>query len=137
MTDQPAVSHEDEKLWAALAHLSVLLNLITGFLGPVVALVIYLAYRDRSRFIAFQAMQSFIFQLVFWVGGGILAGVVWTITGLLSVILIGLCLIPVALVVSILPVFALVYGVVAAIQVYQGDNFRYWLVAEWTESSLR
>ncbi len=52
-----------------LAHLSILANLVTGLLGPVIALVIYLALKDRSRYVAEQAMQSFIFQLVWWVGG--------------------------------------------------------------------
>ena len=37
----------DERLWAMLAHLSVLLNLVTGFLGVVAALIIYMLYRDR------------------------------------------------------------------------------------------
>jgi len=32
----------DENTWSALAHLSVFLNLVTGFLGPVAALVIWL-----------------------------------------------------------------------------------------------
>lgn len=136
MSNQP-LSQEDERLWALLAHLSILLNLVTGFLGPVVPLVIYLAFRDRSKFLAYQSMQAFIFQLVFWVGGGALTGVIWVITGLLSVILIGLCLIPVAIVVSLIPIAALVYGVVAGIQVYQGDDFRYWLISEWTDSALR
>ena len=34
---------------AMLAHLSVLANLVTGALGPVVALVIYLAYKDLTE----------------------------------------------------------------------------------------
>jgi len=31
------LSPSDERTWAMLAHLSVLLNLVTGFLGPVAA----------------------------------------------------------------------------------------------------
>ncbi len=46
-----------------LAHLSILINLFTGVLGPVAALIIYLVYKDRSRYVAYQAMQSFIYQL--------------------------------------------------------------------------
>src|SRR5262245_2287069 len=70
------LSPADERVWAMLAHLSTLLNLVTGFLGPVAALVIYLAYKDRSRYVAYQAFQSFVFQLIGWVASGALAGVV-------------------------------------------------------------
>ena len=31
----------DERTWGILAHLSVLLNLITGGFGPIAALIIY------------------------------------------------------------------------------------------------
>ena len=58
------LSLSDERTWALLAHLSILINLFTGVLGPVAALVIYLVYKDRSRYVAYQAMQSFIFQLI-------------------------------------------------------------------------
>jgi hypothetical protein len=62
----------DERTWGLLAHLSVLLNLLTGFAGPIVSFVIYLVYKDRSRFVAYHALQSTIFQLLWWFGGGVL-----------------------------------------------------------------
>jgi len=52
------LSPQDERLWAMFAHLSVLLNLVTGALGPVGALIIYLTLKDRSRYVAFHAIQS-------------------------------------------------------------------------------
>ena len=64
-----------------LAHLSVLLNLVTGFLGIVAALVIYLILKDRSRYVGSQAMQAFVFQLVFWAGGGVAIGAVTALSG--------------------------------------------------------
>ena len=130
------LSPSDERTWAMLAHLSVLLNLVTGFLGPVAALLIYLAYRDRSRYVAYQSLQAFIFQLVWWGGGGLLAGIAWTISGILSMVLIGCCLMPFALLISFIPVGALVYGVVGAIQTSQGQEFKYWLVSDWVSDSL-
>lgn len=129
-SSQP-LSQADERLWAMLAHLSVLLNLVTGFLGVFTPLVIYFIFKDRSRFVAYQAMQSFIFQLVFWGGAGILVGVMWAIVGVLSAILIGLICIPFAILFSFLPLGALIYGVIGAIQTYQGEDFRYWLIADW------
>lgn len=139
-TPPPAIeplSPSDERTWAMLSHLSVLLNLVTGFLGPVVPLVIYFAYKDRSRFVGYQSMQAFVFQMIWWVGAGIAAGIAWTISGVLTVVLIGCLLMPVALLISLIPLAALVYGVIAAIQVSNGENFRYWLIGDWVADMLR
>ncbi len=138
VTTPSPLSPEDERTWAMLAHLSVLLNLVTGLLGVAAALVIYLVYRDRSRYVAFQAMQAFLMQLILWAGGGLLIGVMWAFVGLLSAILIGILLIPIAVLLTIvflaLPLIALVYGVVGGIQCANGQDFRYWLIADLAES---
>jgi len=130
------LSPSDERTWAMLAHLSVLLNLVTGFLGIVAALVIYLVYKNRSRYVAYQSMQSFVFQLIWWFGGGILAGISWVITGTLSVVLVGLLCIPLSCVISLLPLGAMVYGVIGAIQCNNGQDFRYWLIGDWVRGEL-
>jgi uncharacterized Tic20 family protein len=119
-----------------LAHLTTLLNLVSGFLGLVGALIIYLMYKDRSRYVAYQSLQSLIFQLVFWGGGGILAGIAWAIAGLLSAIVVGICLMPIALIISVVPLGAVIYGIVGAIQCNQGQDFRYWLVGDWVRGTL-
>jgi uncharacterized Tic20 family protein len=119
-----------------LAHLSVLLNLVTGVLGPVAALIIYLVYRDRSRYVAYQSLQALLMQLIVWVGGGLITGAVWVVVGLLSAIIIGICLIPFAILISALPLVALVYGVIGAIQTNQGQDFRYWLIGDWVRSTF-
>lgn len=127
---------QEERTWAMLAHLSVLVNLATVLLGPVISLIIYLVYKDRSRFVAYHALQSTVFQLIVWIGGGLLATVTWAVAGALTVILIGCLLYPVALLFTILPLIALVYGVIGAIQTNQGQDFRYWLVGDWVRSPL-
>ncbi len=134
-TPQP-LSPSDERTWAMLAHLSVLLNLVTGFLGPVAALIIYLVYKDRSRYVAYQSLQAFYFQLIVWVGGGILAAISWIVSGVLMVILIGCLIMPIALLFSLLPLAGLVYGIVGAVDCNAGRDFRYWLVGDWTRSTL-
>lgn len=134
MSEQ-TISEHDERLWAALAHASFLLNFVTGLLGVAAPLVIYVMYKDRSRFVAFHAMQSFIFQLVWWVGGGFIVGVSWAITGILSTILVGLLCLPVAAILSVIPLAAAVYAGYGAVQVYNGNDFRYWLVADWVNLS--
>jgi uncharacterized protein len=132
---QMPLSPSDERTWAMLAHLSVLLNLATGILGPVGALIIYLVYKDRSRYVAYQSLQSLIFQLIGWVGGGIIIATVWTITGILSAIIVGVCLIPFAIILSIIPLGVIVYCIIGAIKCSNGEDFKYWLVGDWVRST--
>lgn len=128
------LSPSEERTWAMLAHLSVLANLLTGFFGPLVALVIYLVFKDRSRYVAYQSMQAFLFQLIWWVAGGFLVGVLWTVVGVLAAVIIGICLIPIACLFSLLPIGALIYGVVGAVETNQGKDFRYWLIGDWVRN---
>ena len=130
------LSPSDERTWAMLAHLSVLANLATGFLGPVIALVIYMVYKDRSRYVAYQSMQAFVFQLIAWVGGGVLVGAAWAISGILTAVFIGLLCMPAACLLSFLPLGALVYGIIGGVQCSQGQDFRYWLVGDWVRGTL-
>jgi uncharacterized Tic20 family protein len=134
------LSPAEERTWSLLVHLSVLVNLVTGFAGPVAALVIYLIYKDRSSKVAYHALQAMIFQLIWWYGCGLLIGAMWATIGVLSAVLIGIILIPFAilmtLVLALLPMGAVIYGIIAAIQVNQGQDFKYWLVGDWVRSTL-
>jgi uncharacterized Tic20 family protein len=127
---------EEERQWAMIAHLGVLANLVSGFLGPVVPLAIYMIYKERSRYVAYQSLQALIFQLIWWVGGGIIAGVSWAITGVLSAVIIGILCIPIACIFSAMPLVALGYGIYGGIQSSQGQDFKYWLVGDWVRSTL-
>jgi uncharacterized protein len=131
------LSPADERVWAMLSHLSILLNLVTAFLGPVAPLVVYIAYKDRSRYVAYQAFQAFVFQLVGWVGGGALVGAAWVVTGILSSFVVGIVCIPFACLFSLLPLAALGYSLLGAIECSQGRNFRYWLVGDWVQGMLQ
>lgn len=126
----------EERQWAMLAHLGVLVNLITGMLGPAVPLIIYFVYKDRSRYVAYQSMQALIFQLIWWVGGSVIVGAVWAITSVLSAMVIGLICVPIACIISAMPLAALGYGVYGGIQCNQGADFKYWLIGDWFRSTL-
>jgi uncharacterized Tic20 family protein len=117
------IGAQEERSWSVLAHLSVLLNLFTGFLGPVAALVIWLVYKDRSQRVAFHALQSMWYQAA-WL---VLLGVGWVLTGLPTLILIGFLLIPVMAIVTVVPFVHAGYG---AYRVSTGDDYRYALVAD-------
>jgi uncharacterized protein len=107
-----------ERTWSALAHLSIFLNIFTGFLGPVVAFVIWLVYKDRSERVAFHALQSLWYQLA-WL---VVISVGWTVAGILTVVLIGFLLFPVMLVLSLVP---FVHATYAAYKISRGVDYHY------------
>lgn len=116
----------DEKAWGVLSHLSIFVNLVTGALGPVVALVIWLVYRDRSREVAFQALQSMWYQVAWLVI--IAAG--WAVTGILTFVLIGFLLMPFMAVLTLVP---FVHSAYAAYRVGKGEEFRYPVIADMVD----
>ncbi len=126
----------EARTWAMLAHLSVLLNLFSGFLGGIAAIVIYFLYKDRSRFVAYHAMQSFIFQSITWIGSGVIGGLFIAIGSIFGILIIPLlCLIPGFLILLLVPV-SVIYGIIGSIQVNNGEDFRYWQVGDWVRDIL-
>ena len=109
---------EAERLWSALAHLSTFSNIFTGFLGPVVAFVIWLVFRDRSPVVAAHAMRSVFYQVV-WLTA-ILVG--WSITFVLMAVLVGFLLVPVMIVVTAGPFVQATYE---AYMAYRDGGPRY------------
>ena len=121
------MSARDERTWSVLSHLSMFLNLFTGFLGPVAALVIWFVYGNRSRKVAFHAIQSMWYQ----VGWLVILAAGWTLTGLLMSVLIGFLLVPAMVVVSVVP-FA--HAGYATYEISQGEEYRYPMAANLAES---
>lgn len=127
-TTTSSVSPQDEKTWSVMAHLSVFLNLITGFLGPVGALVIWLMYRDRSPRISFHALQSLWYQVAWMV----ILAVGWTVATVLTVVLIGFLLFPVMAILTLVPFVHMGY---AAYKINGGVDYRYPFVADLVDGS--
>ncbi len=114
----------DEKTWAILAHVSILLAAVTvGLLGPVAALVIWLIKKEESEYVAKQALQSLIYQIVV----AVLSWIMWAAIILLSIAVIGICLIPLAI---LLDLAAIGYGCYAAYICSLGQEFRYPIIWE-------
>jgi uncharacterized Tic20 family protein len=124
--DQRVISAQEERTWSVLSHLSMFLNLFTGFLGPVAALIIWLVYKDRSQKVAFHALESMWYQI----GWLVVLAVGWTVTGLLTMILIGFLLIPVMAIVSVVP---FVHAAYAAHRASLDDGYRYPIAADLVE----
>jgi uncharacterized Tic20 family protein len=115
------MSPQDERTWSMLAHLSVLAALVG--LMPFGALIIWLVYKDRSPRVRFHALQALWYQIAWLVI--LVAG--WFITLVLSLVLIGLLLLPVMLIASLVP---FVHGCYAAYKVYEGEDYRYPFIAD-------
>ena len=119
----------EEMTVAALAHASVILGVVTGGLaGVAIALVLWLIYKDKSRYVAFQAMQALVLQLA--------AGAVLLLAGVTMVIsFVTICLIPVGLILLLaliaLPFAVLFYGLYGAYETYYGEDFQYAWVGEF------
>jgi hypothetical protein len=124
------MSVQDERRWSIMAHLSILLCLITAIGGPVTALVIWLVYKDRSQKVAFHALQSFWYQVA-WI---VILSVGWFITYLLMFVLIGFVLVPVMAIASIVP---LVHQCYAAYKISRGADYRYPIVADRVDGGQR
>ncbi len=137
MSEDRPLPTPEERQWAMLAHLTVLLNLVSAVGGPLAALAIYLAYRERSKYVAFQAFQALVFQLIAWVGAGVIAGLLFLVGGILTALVVGIFLLPLACLVGLIPLAALVYGVMGAVACSRGEDFRYWLIGDWVEASFR
>ena len=120
---EAVMSAQEERSWSVLAHLSIFLNLFTGFLGPVAAFIIWLVYRERSPRVAFNALQSMWYQVAWFV----LLGIGWAFTGLLTLILIGFLLIPAMVLATVVP---FVHAAYAAYRVSKGDDYRYAFIAD-------
>ncbi len=118
---------QEERTLSVLAHLSMFLNLVTGFLGPVAALVIWLVYRDRSTRVAFQALQSMWYQVA-WL---VILAAGWAVTGLLMLVLIGFLLVPVMALITVVP---FVHSAYAAYRVSRDGEYRYPLIADMIEA---
>jgi uncharacterized protein len=126
----------EARTWAMLAHLSVLLNLFSGFFGGIAAIIIYFIYKDRSRFVAYHAMQAFIFQSITWIGSGVIGGILIAFGSTLGFLIIPLlCLIPGFLILLLAPA-SVIYGIIAGVQVNNGEDFRYWQVGDWVRNIL-
>jgi len=107
----------DDNLMAAIAHAGIL---VLGVLLPV---IIWLIKKEKSKYVAFQALQAAVYQLAvfvlfigLWVVMFVLAIVTGGLGGILMILLIPLILI------------AVVYGLYGAYMCYQGKDFKYVLI---------
>jgi uncharacterized Tic20 family protein len=137
---------QDERIMGALPHISVLIP----YIGVIVPIMIWVTQKDKSRFVYLQALQAAAYQLALFVA---------TLLGWGCYILSFVLLIPTmvfiqpssewpALAATFIPfcvlgliglgwLFFLIYGIVAAIQVFQGKDFRYIVIGDQVERFMQ
>jgi len=145
MSDQVTLT-QNEKTLAGLAHGSILLGLFTSGVGGIVtALVIWLVEKEKSAYVAAQALQALVYQAVTF----IVTMLAWCCWGVLWMVMIlgplsanpsaydaappagmwfGLFLMLVPLVIWGLTIL---YGLWGAARCLGGHDFKYAIVADW------
>ena len=135
----------ENRLLAALAHGSV----VAQGVGILVGILVYITQREKSRYAAFQALQSALYQLISF----IIMIVLWIIWGMLY----GLSMIPIiiqaeanpdaapplifwiAMLSMVIPFIYMIlvgmYGLWGGIRTWQGKDFRYFIVGRMLDKS--
>ncbi len=99
------VATDDEKTWALIAHLG---SVFLGFLAPLIAL---LAKGNESKWVRAHAIEALNFQIMMFI--------IYSVSGVLSVVVIGLCVLFPAL------IAATILSILAGVQGFQGRAYRY------------
>ena len=134
----------DERMLAALAHLSAILP----YLGVIAPIIIYATQREKSRYVAFQSLQAVVYQVVMLL--------LWLLVFLCYFLVFFGALFPSMarganpnnmdaamiwpfLLICLVFVVWIAYGIyalVAAYLTFQGRDFRYVLIGDWTERMM-
>lgn len=108
-----------ERMWAAITHANMVLNVITFFPYFVaITMGIWIFKRRSSQYVGFQALQAFIFQafagtIAFLVGTGVHGAI-----GFLLLII------------------AILYGMYGSFRCNQGQDFRYLFLGDLLTSMM-
>ena len=140
---------QDEKVLAGLAHGSILLGVFTsGFGGMIAALVIWLVQKEKSPYVAFQALQALIYQVAIFLLT-MVAFCCWGACWMLMIfpplfatpaayeyappagMWVGLALLVVPMAIWGL---TLLYGLWGAVRCLGGHDFKYAIIGNWIES---
>jgi uncharacterized membrane protein len=111
----PEVTSE-ERTMSLLAHL---LGLFTNILAPI---IIYFIQKDKSKFVAFHALQAILFQIAL--------GIAVFVSGLLCMVLIGFLLLPIVVIAG------LVYVIKASIAANNGELYELPIVGKMARNSI-
>jgi uncharacterized Tic20 family protein len=120
-TGPQQIPSSEERTMAALSHASILVHQI-GLIAP---LIIWLLNQDKAPYAAYQAKQAFWFHLA-------IMAIEWILV-IFCVLTLGLGLLVVWPIFVVLPMLTMIYGIVGAVQTYNGRDFRYWIIGDLTK----
>jgi len=148
-TELNSIQSQNEKVMAALGHISVLLPLI----GLMIPIFIWVTQKEKSKYISFQALQAIAYHLVmifaYFIGMGCYmisffstfltipfadassgpSASPWFLVGFMIPFLVfGAIFIGGAI--------FILYGIVAAVMTLQGKDFRYFIIGDRVTSFL-
>jgi hypothetical protein len=147
----PAAPTQDDRIMAALAHASAILP----FMGIIAPIIIWATQKDKSRYVAFQALQALVWQLTMVVA--FFLAMACYMCSFFSIFLTipfarttsnsaepsGLFFAPIVFSFLIFGSIFLggtlfnIYAIVAAVLTLQGRNFRYIIIGSWLERYLQ
>ena len=150
--EQHSIPSQNDKIMASLAHVSAILP----FMGVIAPIIIWATQKDKSEYVAFQALQAVAYQLLmilaWFVGMGCYMLSFFTMffgipfTGesgqvdpsIVPLLALGF-MIPFIIFGTIFVGGALfvIYGLFAAIQIFQGKDFRYIIIGNRLENYLQ
>ena len=139
------VPNRDERIMAAICHASIVLEPI----GLVIPLIIWINQKDKSRYIAFQALQAVAFQLARLIGAFIGIGC-YLVVGIAAIFLATPSGVPIPgrfpsemlpplVIAGIIILFAIgtfIYAIVGTGMTLFGKDFRYILIGGWVEQFM-
>jgi uncharacterized Tic20 family protein len=142
---------QDERIMAALAHTSAIIPMM-GVIAPI---VIWATQKDKSQYVVFQALQAIVYQLCMIVAM-IIGNGCYMVSAFSMVFTMPLTtssthsqsVSPLLFVAFIFPFVILgiigvggltfiIYGIIAAIMVFQGKPFRYVIIGKKIERFLQ
>lgn len=144
MRNQDSHSQE-ERLLAALAHGTI----VTGAIGPVAGILIYITQKEKSTYAAGQALQAALYQLI----GLVIAIIAWSCWGgFYALSLVPLITNPeqyndapplifwIGLGSMVIPFIVMaiwgLYGLFGAVRTWLGADFRYIIIGRLMEKQL-
>jgi uncharacterized Tic20 family protein len=146
---EEVATNQDERMLAGLAHGSILLGFFTSGIGGIVAaLVIWLLQREKSRYVAVQALQALVYQVVTF----LVAMLAWCCWGALWMMMIFPPLISnptccesappaglwAGMFLMVVPLgiwgLTILYGLWGAVRCLAGHDFRYAIIGNWLEN---
>jgi uncharacterized Tic20 family protein len=146
MNDNHSPLSSDEKLMGALPH----------FFGILVAVVVWMLQKDKSRFVKFQALQALVFDVIVMVTMGLVFSCLFGVMFLgmfgsifmtaktasspdaISPLFILPFMFPFATFACVFPFsfLLLILRIIAAVSILNGRNYHYPILGNWLENFL-